>query len=257
MAEIRSTPEQTARNRELSRRQEIRSSFLVPIYVTWTSDVPRPEAQAALQGVEDALKSSGQNRRLVVLDKPWGQGPFSSADWYVQETYRRQDLRRDVGFGPQLSAGFLNGFFYKEPWQEKPHWEVFILNHDLNNRGRNFKYINFVFGSTDTGFPSSVQSVRRLMTEVSDPAIRQIMVRRLLRHEVGHMFGLPDPQSPHTKESLGTHCTNLCSMRQGLNIPEWMRHTREEFKSGVLFCSDCMNYLARGRDRFKPLPRPR
>lgn len=243
------------RNAELQRRAELRRNYLVPIYFMHTSDVPPREAHAALLGVADALAASNQERQLVNFgSQAFGQGAFSSPDWYVAEAFRRQPLRRDAGYGPQVDVHEVGQLFTGEPFQEKPHWEVFVVNQNLNARGSDGRYINFVFGATDTLFPSSVQSIKRLMAEVPEGNLRDAMVRRLLRHEVGHMFGLPARGRSHTEEKLGTHCTNPCTMRQGMSIPEWAELTVQEHNSGIHFCGDCRADLAAVRPRYRPLP---
>lgn len=248
-------PVDDERNTELQRRAELRRNYLVPIYFMHTSDVPQREARAASLGVADALVASGQERQIVNFgSQAFGHGEYSSPDWYVAEAYRRQPLRRNAGYGPQIDVHEVGRLFANEPFQEQPHWEVFVVNQDLNGRGRDGNYINFVFGSTDTMFPSSVQSITRLMAEVPEGDLRDAMIRRLLRHEVGHMFGLPTTGRPNTEEKLGTHCTNPCTMRQGMSIPEWANLTVQEHNSGIHFCSDCRHDLAEARGRYRPLP---
>lgn len=236
---------------EKARRAELRRDYLVPLYVMWSSDVPQPEAQAALRGVVDAVNASGQRRDIVTLGSgQWSEGAFSSADWYVQEAARRQRDVRNLGHGQQINVNNLTHQFYEEPWQENPHWEVAIVNTDLYADGT-----NFVFGVTQPDFAASVQSVRRLIDSVPAGELRSAMVRRLLRHEVGHMFGLPSWNRRNTEEKLGTHCTNVCTMRQGISIPEWAQLTQQEVRNNVHFCGDCQHDLTTVRDRFKPLPR--
>lgn len=249
------TPEQEKRNREMSGRYELRRSYLVPIYFMHTRNVPLAEARAALQGVTDALQASGQNRQIVNLgSQSFGQGAYSNPEWYVEETLRTQQLRRDAGYGQQLDVSGVIGHFGREPWQEHPHWEVFVVNHDLNDRGINGQWINYVFGATNTEFPASVQSITRLMAEIPAGNLREAMVRRLLRHEVGHMFGLPHYSRRNIAEKLGLHCTNVCTMKQGMSIPEWSRLTIQESRQNIQFCGDCQYDLAQTRDRYKPLP---
>jgi predicted Zn-dependent protease len=240
----------TTINPEMTRRAELRTNFLVPIYVMWSSDVPSKEAQAATQGVYDALSASGQKRDVINLGaKAWSKGDYSSADWYLDKALQTQSEARNKGHGQQINVYNLKSQFVEEPWQENPHWEVFIVNKDL--------YMNdtsFVFGATDPYFASSVQSVRRLIDEVPETESRLEMVRRLLRHEVGHMFGLPG-RNFNVEEKLGPHCTNVCTMRQGMDIREWAKLTQEEDRGKVHFCKDCMNILAQKRNQYKPLPR--
>lgn len=239
---------------ESHRRWGLRSNHLVPIYVMWTSDVPDREAEAALRGTRDTVTASGQNREIVVLgSNAWGTGAFSSPDWYIEEAYRRQSLRRNAGFGPQIDVSAVMGLFYEEPWQVNPHWEVFIVNHDLNDIDETGRYINFVFGATNTEFHASVQSITRLMAEVADQPMRLRMIQRLLRHEVGHMFGLM-ARNYSVEQKLGLHCTNVCTMRQGLSTEEWARQTQQEDTLGIQFCIDCLSDLTRMRPRYLSLP---
>ncbi len=235
---------------EMARRAELRHDYLVPLYVMWSSNVPLPEAQAALHGVVDAVNASGQRREIVALgSRPWSEGAFSNADWYVEEARRRQQEVRNLGHGQQLNVDHLIHQFYEEPWQANPHWEVAIVNTDLYADGT-----NFVFGVTQPDFAASVQSVRRLIDSVRAGELRTAMVRRLLRHEVGHMFGLPG-RNYHVEQKLGRHCTNVCTMRQGMSLPEWAQLTQQEERYQVHFCNDCMSDLRRVKDHYKPLPR--
>lgn len=251
---IRTVPIRIHPDPESHRRWDLRNNHLVPLYVMWTSDVPGKEAQAALQGTRDAVLASGQNREVVVLgSNAWGTGPFSSPNWYIEEALNRQSLRRDVGFGPQIDVNRVIELFYQEPWQVNPHWEVFIINQDLNDTDESGRYINFVFGATNTEFHASVQSITRLMADVSNEPLRLRMIQRLLRHEVGHMFGLV-ARSYNVEQKLGLHCSNICSMRQGLSIGEWAQLTEQEDSRGIQFCDDCISDLARIRPFYLPMP---
>lgn len=59
-----------------------------------------------LQGVYDTVQASRQNREVVVLgSQRFGTGDYSSPDWYIEQAYRNQRLRRDAGFGPQVDVG--------------------------------------------------------------------------------------------------------------------------------------------------------
>ena len=262
MPEIRTiwnSPEEQAQHQEKLRishqRSDIRNNYLVPIYVMWTSDVPPAEANAALQGVLDTRDASGQNRAVVSLGSAsFGQGDFSSADWYLEEAFKRQQRQetlRERGFGAQLIPAYLYGLFTQEPWQAHPHWEVTIVNTDLWS-GENDN--NFVFGITNTAFPASIQSIRRYSESIKPGPARNESIRRLLRHEVGHMFGLTH-RNFNVEDKLGTHCANeICTMRQGLSIQEWAANAEAEYRTSTHFCGDCRQELASNRDKFLPLP---
>ncbi len=253
--EIRTLPltyEQEAARSETLRRIETRQGYLVPISVMWGTDVPPLEAEAALEGVKDVLEASGQDRQLMVYGSDtFAIGDYSSATWYISEAFRNQGLRRDAGYGPQLVTSEMFRLLANEPWQENPHWEVFVVNQDLNTR-INGQYINFVFGETQPDFAASVQSVARIRAEIPNPRLRTAMVRRLLRHEVGHMFGLVN-RDFNREFQLGEHCTNVCSMRQGMSMEVWARQLAEEEQAGIHFCQDCQNDLIGYKEAYKPL----
>jgi predicted Zn-dependent protease len=173
---------------------------------------------------------------------------------FVVGAFRNQSLRRDAGYGEQVDIQeVLWGMMRTEPYQD-PHFEVLVMNHDLNARGQGGQYMNFVFGATLQHEAMSVQSIARLLAEVAPGRLREEMVRRLLRHETGHMFGLPTPGRRNTEEMLGAHCTNVCAMRQGMSVPEWAKNTVEEYNAGVHFCDDCQTELNAMRGRYLPLP---
>ena len=233
--------------------QEMRWDYLVPIYVMWTSNVPEEVAQASLQGVVDAVNASGQNRQIISFgSRKFGADEYSSADWYVEEALRRHPVPKQAGFGTQVLSSQIGQLFIEEPWQDTPHWEVLIINHYLT-AVHNDDYLNFVFGVTDTLFPSTIQSITRIIRSVEDIDLRNQMIRRLLRHEVGHMFGLPG-RNFNVEQKLGLHCTNTCSMRQGMSIPEWAKLTKEENSRGIHFCADCLGVLTQKKANYKPLP---
>lgn len=227
-------------------RARLREHHLVPIHFMVSSNVPPDVAQAALAGVTDALVASGQERQLVPVE---GQPGYLSADWYIEGALGRQRELRESGFGAQVEIEeLLRQVALAEP-QQQPHWGVLVTNSDLTAEG-----LNFVFGATNREAFSTVQSVRRFVETVTDPRLRNAMISRLFRHETGHLLGLPTDQRPNTEENLGAHCTNVCTMRQGVSIQAWARNTVEEFKSGVHFCEDCRQDLAEARARYLPLP---
>lgn len=241
------------RQQELIRQREIRHSELVPIYVMWTPDVPFDAGQAALQGVRDTLIASGQNREIVNMgSSTWSQGDYSSAAWYVNEAFKNQELRRNVGYGPQLDVHQFGRLFTQEPWQKNPHWEVLIVNNDLNGR-LNGEFINFIYGNTMPEFPASVQSVRRILeTPGPNQPLKLAMIRNLLRHESGHMFGLVG-RTRGDNGLIDNHCPNPCSMKQTMDIISLAQNTIEVENKREHFCTDCRNEFVVKQNRFKPL----
>ena len=236
-------PALSAEGRALQRKRH-----LVPVHFMVSSDVPRAVAQAALAGTTDALIGSGQERQLVEVQPQRGK-PYTDADWYIDNALARQEGRRDAGYGSQVYLEeVLDLIALAEP-HERPHWKVLVTAQDLTAEG-----LNFAFGATTPDTASTVQSVRRFMEAVPESRLQSEMIRRLFRHEFGHLLGLPSAHRPNTEENLGNHCTNLCTMRQGLSTVEWAELTVEEVENGTHFCTDCRMDLAERRPRYLPLP---
>jgi len=114
---------------------------------------------------------------------------------------------------------------------------VLVVDADLTKEAA-----NFLFGATcpDIG---SVLSVSRLRN-IGSVELRGKVVQRLARHEFGHVLGLvPRERRTNVEDKIGLHCTNLCTMRQGMTLEEFGQLTIEEERAGVVFCRECADYL--------------
>jgi predicted Zn-dependent protease/L-ascorbate metabolism protein UlaG (beta-lactamase superfamily) len=105
------------------------------------------------------------------------------------------------------------------------------------------------FGLAGISSRVTVQSICRYGQLTAEEKL--LCVRRTLRHELGHTFGMAaDPNRPHTEDHFGRHCTVPgCSMRQTGTLRELLQLAREEEQSGSYFCPGCLADLRR---RFPP-----
>lgn len=105
------------------------------------------------------------------------------------------------------------------------------------------------FGLAGINSRVTVQSICRYRQLT--PEEKLLCLRRTLRHELGHNFGMAaDPTRPHTEDHFGRHCTVPgCSMRQTGTLRELLRLAGEEEQSGSYFCPECLADLRR---RFPP-----
>lgn len=78
-----------------------------------------------------------------------------------------------------------------------------------------------------------------------DDKTRYECVKTETMHELGHVFGLiPQDRAEDVDYSLGKHCTNVCTMRQGLRVPiDWIIYSGERVTSGRAFCNRCTQDL--------------
>ncbi len=261
---------------DIIRSRELLRSINAPIHIFWTSDVPSHEADMAIEGVQQAVDALGGKRQVKIIgSKLITSEPFGSPDWYRDAALHNQDFQNNGHYGPQIDVGEIMNLFAIDPWQRNPsvgpHINVFIVNHDLTDytdrqtplwrlvppnhplrtQAGPHNRLNFVYGSSYQDF-ASIQSVRRLLTEEPVGVIRDEMLRRLFRHELGHVFGVPiSTRTAHVESRLGLHCTNMCSMRQGESFQDWKQDTIQEMENGITYCSDCLHDFAIRKTSYK------
>lgn len=212
-----------------------------PIFVSWTTGISQAEGMAAVDGVRDVLRAASVDWEVRVLGASiWKTGDYGCADWYQQKAMFVPPRNR--GYGPQAFGNQICIDMLTEPWQQRePHYDLMIVHRDLSS-GESSN--NFVFGLTQPG-ACSVQSVARLRDEIADPTLMLAVLRRVSRHEVGHIFhaATGTNHTENTALSLGRHCTNLCCMRQGLSTAEWVEQLRQEHTAGIKFCANCIREM--------------
>ena len=198
--------------------------------------------RAVMEGLRTVLGFAGVEDRIAVYNydvwrnNPWKVGerllPWQSVDWYIEQT------RKGSRFG-QLHVARLLELLYNEPWQKaEAHYDIVVTCSDLYDDG-----CNFVIGAAVEGL-GTVISVKRFL-ELDPAAQRECIVTETM-HEVGHVFGLvPKTRTENVSHSLGLHCDNMCTMRQGLNVPrDWINITNDRL-AGHVFCKTCESDLRR------------
>jgi hypothetical protein len=156
---------------------------------------------------------------------------FNSVDWYMKRA-REESNRRD-----QLNANMILNLFVVEPWQRVPHYDLAILSSDIYSRDN-----NFVIGLASP-LLGAVVSINRFLN-LNEP-MRSRCIQTELYHELGHVFDIiPPVRKTNIQESLGVHCVNICSMRQGLVVPnDWVTITQDRLRTENVFCPECKKGL--------------
>jgi predicted Zn-dependent protease len=116
------------------------------------------------------------------------------------------------------------------------YYKILILKTDMYS-----DETNFVIGLAQEGI-GSVISINRFLKLDYQTQIECIKTETI--HELGHVFGLiPDSRTIMVEESLGKHCKNHCTMRQGLNVPtDWIEISKDRLNYGT-FCDICREDL--------------
>lgn len=219
-------------------------SNIKPLYIM-NSNINKLEKRAVLEGVKEVVSLTEVDLKIIDFDI-WRNNnfknldgsliPYCSVDWYIKNA--KNETRN------QIDGEQVIGDLACEPWRDinkggSNHYDLFILDSDLYYEGT-----NFVFGLTSKGIGSLVSTYR--FKELDDK-VRYDCIKTAVMHELGHLFGLVPETRSSVNESLGIHCNNICIMRQGLSIDEWINITNHRLEYGIL-CSPCSKDL---KDYFK------
>lgn len=209
-----------------------------PVFVMCEEGVSSPQLGAVIKGIREVLEIGDIEREVEVRSlgiwrdlgyhKETVLVAWKSVDWYVDDARRATPHQTGQINGDRFITLLLN-----EPWQElEPHYDVVVLRSDLWAEGT-----NFVIGLAVKGY-ATVISVNRFQALPMKEQLDCITTEAA--HEVGHVFGLvSDERTENVEMSLGKHCTNRCTMRQGLNVPtDWQAITRDRLRHGM-FCAQC------------------
>ena len=142
----------------------------------------------------------------------------------------------------QVDAGALVGNIMRSPelTQLEGFNKIVLFDKDLYSYD-NEKVFNWVFGgcySLDDGKLIAL-STARLKDEVH--------AKDVIRHEVGHMFGAPNPARNDVYEHLGNHCGNpICVMHQRDTVEASRTAAYEQARRGGLgYCNRCEEDIRR------------
>jgi predicted Zn-dependent protease len=231
--------------RRVVRRGRVPVPRVKPVFVMSEEGVTGNEIGAVTDGLHTILREAGVDGKVEVRNfGVWrhGKGDYESVDWYVAQG--RKHGRQTKSFGRQLNASSIMSMLSNEPWRrQEDHYDLFVCSSDLwQGRANN----NFVIGLAQP-FVGTVLSVRRFR----EPGIAYGCIKTETIHEMGHVFGLiPHSREDNVEYSLGKHCTNLCTMRQGLSVPaDWVRITADRDTYGTFcpICSEDLKGFFRGR----------
>lgn len=157
---------------------------------------------------------------------------------YVDNLVRHAfDARRGQVDVTELAARLsLVDYFHN---QNRDATKVILLDQDLfDSRVPN---MNFGFGVNLPFYDGNkyiLVSAARMQNELH--------YRHVIRHELGHAFGAPNPSRPGVYQSLGHHCPDSnCTMHQELNGRSSYEQAVSIVRNGNFFCPSCKEDIRR------------
>ncbi len=204
------------------------------------------EKRAVLDGASELIRLAEVSKRIELIDfGVWRNNGFrnsdgslkqyQSVDWYVS---RGKDTSRNR---TQLNVEAIQLALCLEPWRNphqggRDHYDILIVNNDIY-----WGNTNYVIGIAQAGVGTTISTFK--FKPLRDKT-KYECIKTETMHELGHVFGLiPDSRTKNVENSLGKHCTNTCTMRQGLNVPvDWINITNDRLRYGAL-CPTCAKDL--------------
>ena len=217
-------------------------SRIRPLFLMHEEGVSSAQLSAVLDAINEVLAIAATPSPIAVKNfGVWRQPNYETAvrqltawnsvDWYIG--YAREACKKPG----QIDAQALIDLMYSEPWQDDLcHYDVIITKSDLTA-----KDLNFCIGLA-VECVGTVISINRFLA--LEHSLQLECIKTETMHEVGHVFGLiPEERTDNVEFSLGKHCTNRCTMRQGLSLPDdWINITKDRLRFGA-FCPTCQRDL--------------
>lgn len=220
-------------------------SKIKPVYLMNQAGLSDLEKRAVLNGASELIRLAEVVGIELVDFGVWKNSDFQnqdgslkqyqSVDWYVgrgKETSRNKT---------QLNADTMLRYLWSEPWRNpkqggRDHYDILVVHNDMY-----FGDTNFAIGLAQPGIGTIISTHR--FKGLGDKA-KYECIKTETMHELGHIFGLvPNSRTQNVESSLGKHCTNRCTMRQGLILPDdWIDITNDRLKYGAL-CPTCKTDL--------------
>ena len=233
--------------------QSVQGPMSRSISVTWSGGITDVESETLTGTIEQLLKWLYLRHPQALTDPPlqvlafgnWvipalvPDKPYWGTQWYIDASY-------DAQLGRVIAPKFLE-LVRHEPWQrQNPHLDLALLDQDLTDFPAPLARLRPDRYSLCTSFPGSmaVMSVHRVR-RLADEQTRALAIARLVRHNLGHVLGVPRlTRTDHVKRlGLESHCTDTCVMRHAATVEELARFSVEEAEMGWPFCPLCVRDL--------------
>jgi len=114
-------------------------------------------------------------------------------------------------------------------------YTAILTGEDINSSDGSY---NFLIGLALPGIGTLISTKR--FEGIDDIYTRNECIKTEVMHEIGHVFGAPNPSRKDLEDNIGNHCRNKCVMRQGVRVPiDWIKITRDRLETGKPYCDSC------------------
>lgn len=222
---------------------DVMAHFFVDLL--WQEGVSPAFINVAETSLRNTLVGFGLADRVSVEPMgTWRAADYLSADGsLVRERsvdalihYGREMSERSGLSQEQVLTNYVNLCLGDRPWRSRDQdgFAVLLLRDDCVCPGE-----EYIFGAAREGSCAVLSTYRY----ERDPRIqlRLETFAATVCHEFGHVLGAPnDLRTEAVQQWVGTHCTNVCVMRQRDDLPEWESDIAKDFLDGKVFCALCV-----------------
>ena len=180
------------------------------------------------------IQDYGHYRSPEWRDEEGALRPYLSVDWYIAEAWNLAKAK--------LDATQLMKTLAAEPWRRKEligdHYDVWLVDQEMYDEAQTEADPDVVsFSRNLVGLVVSARPFEAVGTPTYS------LVKTVVLHELGHLFGLPDIRRPDVALDAAPHCTNTCVMRQASHGQEdWQQLTTDRLTHGP-YCEKCLGEL--------------
>jgi len=192
--------------------------------------------------------------------KPWCEDPnqpYCRPNYYIEKCRFSSNI---------VDAKCLLDLSKNEPWQQKePHYEIYVIYDHIYVPGQPLPPVSIIFEVTYPAITSDSRIVSDIAGIVLSARTLELFYESnwpiafygIAAHGLGHLFGLPNPESPYyinstdprAKENpyYSNHCSyEYCMMRQASHYEDQLDFVRKILKNNPnLYCDYDLQQLRR------------
>jgi predicted Zn-dependent protease len=218
-------------------QSDVRNRPIVMLFQKGMSDL---EKNAIMDGVQDISSVAEAELEGYLYDgfldgEPECDSlkPYMSVDWFLMKGRETSHQPGKYFFDEIQKHLYLN---VKRRYGNSIYM-LLALNVDIYSSDS----LTYILGGAHSGIGTTLSTFRfRKLPE----HLAYDCIKTETMHEMGHVFGLiPGSRTTNVENKLGRHCTSVCTMRQGLNVPDdWIQMSYLN-KIKRPFCTDCRDHL--------------
>jgi len=207
----------------------------LPFRIHYAADVSAYDVDTAKEAVRDLVGIASVTLNVTTMGGPYIARLETIGHGHGRQVRGHQQLALE---NPRQAHDGMYATFMLDlltARRNDPHFGLALFAKDVYAPNT-----NWVIGVSGENM-GTVMSTWRF--QQANRSARKEVLKTGFMHEFGHIFKLAE-SGPRVEQSLGSHCTNLCIMRQGLSMTDWEGMTADRLNHEAL-CDECKTDLVK------------